>query len=214
MPSNTVSVSQLYETGNKKFFAASRNADGTFGTKEYHEGLMEVNIEFKSEATDINADDDVSFIRLNTQVQGEGTIKFAVLPFNVYSKFFDVKIDNNGAIVIKSKAKSKEVAFGYYSSVGDGSESMFTMYRAVFQLPSLSSTSFDGKTIRDITLNVSVYPFEYIDHSNEKDKVTYTILNSSLNDDIWDDVQDDIYVPDCTITPPTPPPNSGNNGDQ
>ena len=173
--------------------------DGTFGEKEYHEGLMEVNLEFKSESTDINADDNISFIRLNTQVKGEGTIKFAVLPFNVYSKFFDVKIDKNGAIVIKSKTKSKEVAFGYYSSVGDGSESMFTMYRAVFQLPALASTSFDGQTIRDLTLNVKVYPYDYINDEDKPDKVTYTILNSNLNSDIWADVQDAIYVPDSTI---------------
>ena len=199
MPNQTVNVSQLYETGNKKFFAAELNPDGTFGTKEYHQGLMEVNIEFKSETTDINADDNISFIRLNTQVQGEGTIKFAVLPFNVYSKFFDVKIDKNGAIVIKSKSKSKEVAFGYYTSVGDGSESMFTMYKAVFQLPALASTSFDGQTIRDLTLNVKVYPYDYINSDDKPDKVTYTILNSNLNSDIWDDVQDEIYVPDSTI---------------
>lgn len=199
MPNQTTTVSQLYETGNKKFFAAAVNPDGTFGKKEYHEGLMEVSIEFKTETTEINADDNVSFIKLNTQVTGEGTIKFAVLPFNVYSKFFDVKIDANGAVVIKSKTQSKEVAFGYYSSVGDGSESMFTMYRAVFQLPSLSSTSFDGKTIRDLTLNVKVYPYDYINIENEPDKVTYTILNSNLNKDIWAKVQNEIYVPDCTI---------------
>jgi len=199
MPNQTTNVSQLYETGNKKFFAAELNPDGTFGTKEYHEGLMEVNLDFKSESTDINADDNISFIRLNTQVQGEGTIKFAVLPFNVYSKFFDVKIDKNGAIVIKSKTKSKEVAFGYYSSVGDGSESMFTMYRAVFQLPALASSSFDGQTIRDLTLNVKVYPYDYINDEDKPDKVTYTILNSNLNSDIWADVQDEIYVPDSTV---------------
>lgn len=199
MPNQTTSVSQLYETGNKKFFAAALNPDGSFGEKEYYEGLMEVSIEFKTETTEINADDNISFIRLNTQVTGEGTIKFAVLPFNVYSKFFDVKIDNNGVIVIKSKTKSKEVAFGYYSSVGDGSESMFTMYRAVFQLPSLSSTSYDGKTIRDLTLNVTVYPYDYINIENEPDKVTYTILNSNLNKDIWANVQDEIYVPDCYL---------------
>lgn len=199
MPTQTVNVSQLYETGNKKFFAAELHPDGSFGEKEYHQGLMEVSIEFKSEATDINADDDVSFIRLNTQVTGEGTIKFAVLPFNVYSKFFDVKIDKNGAIIIKSKTKSKEVAFGYYTSVGDGSESMFTMYRAVFQLPTLSSTSFDGRTIRDLTLNVNVYPYDYINADNEPDKVTYTILNSKMHQEIWANVQDEIYVPDSTV---------------
>ncbi len=199
MPTQTVNVSQLYETGNKKFFAAELLPDGSFGEKEYHQGLMEVSIEFKSEATDINADDDVSFIRLNTQVTGEGTIKFAVLPFNVYSKFFDVKIDKNGAIVIKSKTKSKEVAFGYYTSVGDGSESMFTMYRAVFQLPTLASTSFDGRTIRDLTLNVNVYPYDYINADNEPEKVTYTILNSKMHQDIWANVQDKIYVPDSTV---------------
>ena len=199
MANEAVNVSQLYETGNKKFFAATLNPDGTFGEKQYHQGLMEVSIEFKSETTEINADDDVSFIRLNTQVTGEGTIKFAVLPFNVYSKFFDVKIDKNGAVIIKSKTKSKELAFGYYSSVGDGSESMFTMYRAVFQLPTLSSISFDGKTIRNLTLNVKVYPHEYINTENEPDKVTYTILNSNLNKDIWAKVQDAIYIPDSTV---------------
>lgn len=198
MPGQTT-VSQLYETGNKKFFAAELKPDGSFGTKEYHEGLMSVNIEFKTETTEINADDDVSFIKLNTQVTGEGTVQFAVLPFNVYSKFFDVRIDKNGAVVIKSKNKSKEVAFGYYSSVGDGSESMFTIYKAVFQLPTLASTSFDGKTIRDLTLNVKVYPYDYINEDNEPDKVTYSILNSKLNSEIWDKVQEEIYIPDTTV---------------
>lgn len=192
-------VSQLYETGNKKFFAASVTEDGSFGEKEYHEGLMEVAIEFKSETTEINADDNVSFIRLNTQITGEGTVKFAVLPFQVYSKFFDVMEDKNGAIVIKSNGKSKEVAFGYYSSVGDGSESMFTMYRAVFSLPSLASTSFDGKTIRNLTLNVKVYPYNYINADDQEEKVTYTILNSKINSDIWANVQDEIYIPDSTV---------------
>ena len=56
MPNQTTNVSQLYETGNKKFFAAELFPDGSFGEKEYHEGLMEVNLEFKSESTDINAD--------------------------------------------------------------------------------------------------------------------------------------------------------------
>ena len=199
MALQTTQVSQLYETGNKKFFAAELKPDGSFGEKEYHEGLMSVSIEFKSETTEINADDDESFIKLNTQVTGEGTIQFAVLPFNVYSKFFDVKIDKNGAVVIKSKTRSKEVAFGYYSSVGDGSESMFTMYRAVFQLPTLASTSFDGKTIKDLTLNVKVYPYEYINEENEPEKVTYTILNSNLNKEIWDKVQEKIYVPDSEV---------------
>lgn len=199
MPTQSSTVSQLYETGNKKFFAAVKNEDGTFGAKEYHEGLMEVNISFTTETTDINADDNISYIRLNTQVTGEGTIKFAVLPFSVYSKFFDVKIDKNGAIAVKSKTHSKEIAFGYYSSVGDGSESMFTMYRAVFQLPTLSSTSFDGKTIRDLTLNVKVYPYDYINEENEPDKVTYTILNSNLNSNIWSQVQDEIYIPDSNV---------------
>lgn len=199
MPNQTINVSQLYETGNKKFFAAELNADGTFGAKEYHQGLMEVSLEFKSEATEINADDDVSFIRLESQVTGEGTIKFAVLPYSVYSKFFDVKIDRKGAIVVKGKPLNKEVAFGYYSSVGDGSESMFTMNRAVFKLPPLTSTSFDGKTIRDLTLSVTVYPYNYINEEGEEDKVTYSILNSNLNKDIWKKVQNEIYVPDTVI---------------
>ena len=76
---------------------------------------------------------------------------------------------------------------------------MFTMYRAVFQLPTLSSISFDGKTIRNLTLNVKVYPYEYINVENEPDKVTYTILNSNLNKDIWASVQEEIYVPDSTV---------------
>ncbi len=200
MPANSnVNVSQLYETGNKKFFAASKNPDGSFGDKEYHEGLMQVSIEFKSETTDISADDNPAFIRLNSPLSGEGTVQFAVLPFNVYSKFFDVTTDKNGAVVIKSGAKSKEVAFGFYTSVGDGSESMFTLYRAVFQLPALSSVSFDGKTIRDLTLNVTVYPYEYISEELKKENVTYTIVNSKTNEDIWDKVQDEIYIPDSSI---------------
>ncbi len=196
---SNVNVSQLYETGNKKFFAASKNPDGSFGDKEYHEGLMQVSIEFKTESTGISADDNPAFIRLNSPLTGEGTVRFAVLPFNVYSKFFDVTTDKNGAVVIKSGAKSKEVAFGFYTSVGDGSESMFTLYRAEFQLPALSSVSFDGKTIRDLTLNVKVYPFEYISADDKNERVTYTILNSKINSDIWSKVQDRIYVPDANI---------------
>jgi hypothetical protein len=152
-------VSQLYEIGNKKFFASTLNPDGSFGRKEYHIGLMEVSIEFSNETTDISADDEPAFVRLNSPLTGEGTVKFAVLPFSVYSKFFDVSTDKNGAVVINSRGKSKEIAFGFYTTLGDGSESMFTLYRAVFALPALSSVSFDGQTIRDLTLNVKVYPY-------------------------------------------------------
>ena len=193
-------VSQLYEIGNRRFFAATPNANGTFGAKEYHEGLMEVNIEFTSEITDLSADDDPSFVRLSSPLMGEGTVKFAMLPFAVYSKFFDVELDGNGAVVIKSAAKTKELAFGFYSSVGDGSESMFTMYRAVFQLPALASVSFDGTAIRDLTLNVKVYPFRYTS-GNTTETATYTILNSNLNSSIWARVQNAIYVPDMTLPP-------------
>ena len=68
MANETINVSQLYETGNKKFFAASLNPDGTFGEKQYHQGLMEVSIEFKSETTEIGADDDVLFVNADNGV--------------------------------------------------------------------------------------------------------------------------------------------------
>jgi len=194
------SITPLYETGNKKFFAASLLPGGAFGAKEYHEGLMEVSIEFSSETTDISADDEPSYIRLQSPLEGEGTVKFAQLPFNVYSKFFDVETDKNGVVQINSRAKSKEVAFGYYTTVGDGSESMFTLYRAVFQLPALNSVSFDGQTIRDITLNVKVYPYAVRQGASVKDRVTYTIINSALNSEIWEQVQNLIYVPDQEVT--------------
>jgi len=197
--SSNINVSQLYEVGNKKFFAASITPGGSFGGKEYHEGLMEVAIEFKSEVTDISADDEPAFVRLNSPLAGEGTVKFAVLPFNVYSKFFDVSTDKNGAVVINSRGKSKEIAFGFYTTLGDGSESMFTLYRAVFQLPALNSVSFDGKTIRDITLNVNVYPYAYQAANGKSDKVTYTIINSILNRNIWEGVQRQIYIPDSDV---------------
>jgi len=41
-----IDISQLYEVGNRKFFAAEILANGTFGAKTYHEGLVEVKIEF------------------------------------------------------------------------------------------------------------------------------------------------------------------------
>jgi len=191
--------SNLYEIGNKKFFAASLNANGTFGAKEYHEGIMEVSIEFSAEVTDISADDEPAFIRLNAPLEGEGSVKFAVLPFNVYSKFFDVSTDRNGAVVINSRGKSKEVAFGFYTTLGDGSEALFTLYRAVFQLPALSSISFDGQTIRDLTLNVKVYPYAPTAASPMSERVTYTILNSVTNSNIWSRVQNVIYVPDMVV---------------
>ncbi len=87
---DTVDISQLYEVGNRKFFAAELKADGTFGTKTYHEGLMELKLEFSQEITEINADDNPSYISLAGPVTGEGTVKFAVLPYSVYSKFFNV----------------------------------------------------------------------------------------------------------------------------
>lgn len=160
---------------------------------------MEVELEFSSETTDISADDEPAFVRLNSPLEGEGSVKFAVLPFNVYSKFFDVVTDKNGAVVIKSSGKGKEVAFGFYTTLGDSSEAMFTLYRAVFQLPALSSVSFDGQTIRDLTLNVKVYPYSVKEGARLKDRVTYTILNSNTNADIWEKVQRQIYVPDSDL---------------
>lgn len=195
-----IDISQLYEVGNRKFFAASLNANGTFGAKTYHEGLVEVKLEFSQEVTEINADDNPAFITLAGAVTGEGTVKFAVLPYSVYSKFFNVSTDKNGAVVISGKsAKPKQVAFGYYSAVGDGSESMFTIYKAAFSLPSLNSVTFDGKTIRDLTLNVKISPYAYKDAADKEQQATYTILNSEANKTIWADAQDEIYIPDSTI---------------
>jgi phi13 family phage major tail protein len=196
----TIDISQLYEVGNKKFFAAALNANGTFGEKTYHEGLVEVKLEFSQEVTEISADDNPAFITLAGAVSGEGTVKFAVLPYSVYSKFFNVSTDRNGAVVISGKSsKPKQVAFGYYSQVGDGSESMFTLYKAAFSLPSLNSVSFDGKTIRDLTLNVKISPFDYTDIAGKKQQVSYTILNSAANAEVWANVQDAIYIPDTEV---------------
>ena len=195
-----IDISQLYEVGNRKFFAAEIKADGTFGTKAYHEGLVEVKLDFSQEVTEISADDDPAFITLASAVAGEGTVKFAVLPYSVYSKFFNVTTDKNGAVVISGKsAKPKQVAFGYYSQVGDGSESMFSIYKASFSLPSLNSVSFDGKTIRDLTLNVKIAPYTYTDAAGKQQQATYSILNSETNKTIWSAAQDDIYIPDSTI---------------
>jgi len=195
-----IDISQLYEVGNRKFFAAELLATGAFGAKTYHEGLMELKLEFSQEVTEINADDNPAFITLAGPVSGEGTVKFAVLPYSVYSKFFNVTVDKNGAVVISGKsAKPKLVAFGYYSQVGDGSESMFTLYKAAFSLPPLNSVSFDGKTIRDLTLEVKVYPYAYKDAANKDQQATYTILNSETNKTIWAKAQTAIYVPDSTL---------------
>jgi hypothetical protein len=195
----TVDISQLYEVGNKKFFAAELKKDGTFGSKTYHEGLVEVKLEFSSEVTEIGADDNPAFITLASPLTGEGTVKFAVLPYEIYAKFFNVSKDSNGAFVVSGKGKPKQVSFGYYSQVGDGSESMFTLYRAAFSLPSLNSVSCDGKTIRDLTLNVKIYPYDYKDASGKPQQVSYTIINSELSKEIWDDVQDEIYIPDKEV---------------
>lgn len=193
-------VSQLYEVGNRKFFAAELLASGAFGAKTYHEGLVEVKIEFTQEVTEINADDNPAFITLAGAVTGEGTVKFAVLPYSVYSKFFNVTTDKNGAVVISGKsAKPKQVAFGYYSQVGDGSESLFTIYKAAFSLPPLNSVSFDGQTIRDLTLNVKIQPYTYKDSTNKEQQATYSIINSEVNKTIWAKAQAAIYVPDCTL---------------
>ena len=199
MPNTTTEVSTLYEVGNRKFFLAERTATG-YGAKEYHEGLMEAKIEFSTELTAINADDNPLFIDLSSPMTGEGTIKFATLPYSMYSKFFNVKIDSNGAVVIRSNAKAKFVAFGYYSQLGDGSESMFTLYKAAFEMPSLNSVSFDGKTIRDLSLKVKVFPHEYKDKQNKTDYATYSIFNSVLNAAVWAKAQAAIYVPDSTLT--------------
>jgi hypothetical protein len=195
-----VDISQLYETGNRKFFAAELKSDNTYGEKTYHEGLVEVKLDFTQEITEISADDDPAFITLGSAVTGSGTVKFAVLPYSVYSKFFNVTTDMNGAVVISGKsAKPKQVAFGYYSQVGDGSESMFTIYKASFSLPSLNSVSFDGKTIRDLTLDVKIAPYSYTDSQGKLQQATYSIINSESNKDIWSDVQDEIYIPDKAV---------------
>jgi hypothetical protein len=197
---DNIDVSQLYEVGNRKFFAAELLAGGAFGAKTYHEGLVEVKIEFSQEVTEINADDNPAFITLAGAVTGEGTVKFAVLPYSVYSKFFNVTTDRNGAVVISGKsAKPKQVAFGYYSQVGDGSESLFTIYKAAFSLPPLNSVSFDGQTIRDLTLNVKIQPYTYKDGTNKEQQATYSIINSETNKTIWAKAQTAIYVPDCTL---------------
>jgi phi13 family phage major tail protein len=198
---DNIDISQLYEVGNRKFFAAEILSSGTFGAKTYHEGLVEVKIEFTQEVTEINADDNPAFITLASAVTGEGTVKFAVLPYSVYSKFFNVTTDKNGAVVISGQsAKPKQVAFGYYSQVGDGSESLFTIYKAAFSLPSLNSVTFDGKTIRDLTLNVKISPYTYKDAANKEQQATYSIIHRETNKTIWSKAQAAIYVPDATLT--------------
>ena len=198
--STTTDISQLYEVGNRRFFAAEILPNGTFGTKEYHEGLIEVNLEFTQEVTDINADDNPSFIQLAGAVSGEGSIQFAVLPLSVYTKFFNATRDRNNAVVISGRATPpKRVAFGFYSQLGDGSTSMFTIYNSSFSLPPLNTVSFDGETIRDLTLEVNIRPHTYRDAANREQQVSYTIINSNTNASIWDRVQDAIYIPDTEV---------------
>ena len=47
-----IDISQLYETGNRKFFAAELKSDNTYGEKTYHEGLVEVKLDFTQEITE------------------------------------------------------------------------------------------------------------------------------------------------------------------
>jgi hypothetical protein len=63
----------------------------------------------------------------------------------------------------------------------------------------LSTVSFDGKTIRDLTLNVKISPYAYTDALGKEQQATYTIINSKTNSDIWASVQDEIYIPDCEV---------------
>jgi len=189
---------EFYEKGNKRFFAAELRADGTFGAKEYHEGIMEISIEWSSETTNISADDNPRYVQLNAPLLGEGSVKFASLPLHIYTKFFDTRIDGNGAVVVKSRAKAKEVAFGFSTTHGDGTESMYTLYCAVFKIPALETTSFDGQAIRDITLNVNVYPYEVKDAGGKVvDTISYSLLNSREAN--WDAAQDSIYIPDADL---------------
>ena len=113
----------------------------------------------------------------------------------LYSKFFN--IERRGGCIGREETKAS--GFGFYSMVGDGSESMFTVYKASFSLPSLSTVSFDGKTIRDLTLNVKISPYTYTDAMGKEQQATYTILNSRINSDIWATVQDEIYIPDSEV---------------
>jgi hypothetical protein len=75
-------VSQLYEVGNRKFFVAELNSDGTFGEKSYHEGLIEVIACFLTGDNGHSSRDIPDFNHLQARY-GRRTVKFAVLPYSV-----------------------------------------------------------------------------------------------------------------------------------
>ena len=183
----------VYEKGNKKFFAAELKPDGTYGAKEYHEGLMTVEISWESEKTNIGADDNPRFVEFNSPLIGTASIEFAALPFHFYTKFFDARIDKNGAIVVSSQNRPREVGIGFSTTRADGVELMYTLYCAVLKLPALETASFDGQTIRNITIEANVYPFTFKNGKTE----SYSILAS--DQPAWAAAQDAIYIPDADL---------------
>ena len=187
----------VYETGNRKFFAAQLNPDGSYGVKEYHEGIMTIEVSWESETTNISADDNPRFVQFNSPLKGSASFTFTALPFAFYTKFFDARVDKNGAIVVSSRNKPKEVGVGFSTTRADGVEIMYTLYSAVLKMPALETASFDGQTIRNVTIEADVYPYAIKDGNKVVETVSYSILSS--DNPAWEAAQRSIYIPDTNF---------------
>ena len=193
---------RIYEEGNYEFQIATLNeSEGTYGEVTTIEGLVNVDITMSQTTSNIAADNKTDYLTRKSAMKGSGTITFIGLSKEDYQKLYNLYLDKNTVIVFGSDVAPRKVGISFKNKQGSltgDSINKFTLNNCVFDLPNLSTQTIqeDDTTIRSFALNVNVNPLEFTNQEGNKDRVTFSLINSVDDTAIWEKVKDLIYVPD------------------
>lgn len=199
-------MARLYEEGNYGFKVAELNDDGTYATPlTAIEGLVSVDVTFEQTVENRAADDNTSYLTLQSPLKGSGTITFINLTKDGYKALYANCVDTSGALVFGKKGKTKKLGITFFNTRVGGEEegtsiNKITFNNVVFSLPPFNSQTLkEGENnIREFAVPFTANPLTYETTDGEKDTVTYSILNSVDDVTIWEENKDKIYIPDSS----------------
>lgn len=193
---------RIYEEGNYEFQIATLDeSTGTYGEVTTIEGLVNVDVTMSQTTSNIAADNKTDYLTRKSAMKGSGTITFIGLSKEDYQKLYNLYLDKNTVMVFGSDVAPRKVGISFKNKQGSltgDSINKFTLNNCVFDLPNLSTQTIqeDDTTIRSFALNVNVNPLEFTNQEGNKDRVTFSLINSVDDTAIWEKVKDLIYVPD------------------
>jgi len=172
-----------YRVGSRKLYITAFDSENSYDPNGVAvEGLIEVNLTLSNEITSFLADDNLSYITLTGPTTGTGTIRVTDMPIEALQYLANVEVTNNGTIY-GSDVELPHCAFKYEEQVSISGQSgksidCTVIFDATISISNFIAKANDGKSIADVTLNLTINPVTYMDLQGVERSVTMFRTNS------------------------------------